>query len=449
MNFSSMPLNAYAMNKTKNKTFSLSIASASAVVVALLLSACGGGGGSAPSSNTATPPTAVIPTPPVDPVPPVIPTPPVVVTPTNNVASVVVDSGPTGSSFNAPFVSVTVCQPGTGNCQTIDHILVDTGSSGLRLVSPGVMQASLSLPAVTDSTGHAMAECAQFVSGYTWGSVRKADVKIAGETASNIPVELIGDSGSIYANTPTSCSSSGSNFGTVASLGANGILGIGLFNQDCGQACADMVIPGTYYSCSGSTCSSASLPLENQVSNPVASFAADNNGVVVKLSSVVSSGVPSLNGTLTFGIGTQSNNQVGSATVYKTSAAGNFSTTYKSKTYASSFLDTGSNGLYFPDSSITPCVNSVGFFCPSSPLSLSAVNTSYDSSSSGTVTFSLVAADNMAAGTHAASIGGNSALSNVGSSSFDWGLPFFYGRTVYVAIENRPTTKGSGPYWAY
>ena len=32
---------------------------------------------------------------------------------------------------------------------------------------------------------------------------------------------------------------------------------------------------------------------------------------------------------------------------------------------------------------------------------------------------------------------------------FDWGLPFFYGRTVFTAIEGAATPGGAGPYWAY
>jgi hypothetical protein len=52
-----------------------------------------------------------------------------------NQIPVVVDAGPTRSSFNRPYVSVTLCAPGTTNCQTIDHLLVDTGSSGIRVLA--------------------------------------------------------------------------------------------------------------------------------------------------------------------------------------------------------------------------------------------------------------------------------------------------------------------------
>jgi hypothetical protein len=32
---------------------------------------------------------------------------------------------------------------------------------------------------------------------------------------------------------------------------------------------------------------------------------------------------------------------------------------------------------------------------------------------------------------------------------FGWGLPFFFGRTVFLAIEGQPTPAGAGPYYAF
>src|SRR6202034_4695690 len=59
-------------------------------------------------------------------------------TSTVNTASVIIDGGPSASSgsVNTMFTTVTVCVPGsTTSCQTIDHIQVDTGSYGLRLLA--------------------------------------------------------------------------------------------------------------------------------------------------------------------------------------------------------------------------------------------------------------------------------------------------------------------------
>ena len=38
---------------------------------------------------------------------------------------------------------------------------------------------------------------------------------------------------------------------------------------------------------------------------------------------------------------------------------------------------------------------------------------------------------------------------NSPASSFDLGLPFFYGRNVYTAIEGRSAGGATGPYFAF
>jgi len=54
--------------------------------------------------------------------------------PGQNVQAITVDGGPLGNYADAAFVSVQVCVPVTATCQTIDHVLVDTGSVGFRLL---------------------------------------------------------------------------------------------------------------------------------------------------------------------------------------------------------------------------------------------------------------------------------------------------------------------------
>jgi len=46
-----------------------------------------------------------------------------------NVAPISVNGGPDGNYVDGAFASVTLCMPGMSTCQTIDGMLVDTGSS--------------------------------------------------------------------------------------------------------------------------------------------------------------------------------------------------------------------------------------------------------------------------------------------------------------------------------
>lgn len=359
-----------------------------------------------------------------------------------NVAPITVDNGISGVP-NMPFVSVTVCAPGTSNCQTIDHVLVDTGSWGLRLFASQLGSAA-GLPQQTDASGNSLAECMQFFDGYTWGPVRLADVKISGEAANALPVQIIDPN---YTAVPASCANTGTSRNTPGALAANGILGIGVFKHDCGAACAQQAVAGTYYACSGTSCTSIAVAEPLQVANPVPYFSTDNNGVIVSLPAIA----PSVDGQLIFGIGTASNNGLGSATVVSVDAMrGVFATSENGTTYASSFIDSGSTGLFFATHQMPACASpNSGYYCPPSTTQFSAINRGANGVTSA-VTFSVGNASNIAqtrAGAAALPLLAGPAF--VGSAVFDWGLPFFYGRNVYAAIEQQSTPGGVGPYFAY
>jgi hypothetical protein len=289
----------------------------------------------------------------------------------------VVDSGPKCVGYtNGLFVSATLCEPGTTNCQTIDHLLVDTGSVGVRVLES---ELRVTLPAAMSTSGLGLAECTPFVDGTAWGPVKFADVTIGGETAPNLPVQLIGEN--TYTMPPDCTGTAITNFETLA---ANGILGVGVNLQDCGDPCAQQAIahnPGLYYACSAATATSCKItpvPVAQQVAHPVAGFPVDNNGTIIQLPSVPANGLPSVSGTLVFGIGTQANNGLGSVTVLALDA-GYVSTTFPAggtKTYTS-YLDSGSNGLFFLNAAttgLTPCASSglKDFYCPISTTNLSA-----------------------------------------------------------------------------
>jgi hypothetical protein len=380
-----------------------------------------------------------------------------------NAVPISVNPGPASSgnqTFNDLLASVTVCQPGTQTCVTIDNVLVDTGSEGLRLMKSVLASKGLALTPMPDPNNNAntIHECLPFADGYTWGTVALAGVNLSGESAASVPIQIIDDGAPPNPVAPGTCASNGTSLNSVDAFDSNGILGVGVFVQDCGSSCANNV----YYSCTGGgTCTSVTLATANQVSNPVASFA-DNNGVMVQLQSIPSSGAATASGVLVFGIGTQSNNKLGSATVLTTDGNGYMTTMFNNQSLTSSFIDSGSNALFFPagnGSPLTVCTSSNMFYCPGSSASISTQNltaTNQGANNASTnVDFQVANLDYLAA-----NYGSNYALNNVGgpavkfnnvSNYFDWGLPFFYGKIVYFAIEGIPPPAGGtpGPYFAY
>lgn len=359
--------------------------------------------------------------------------------------------------MNGAFVSVTICVPGsTSQCTTVPDVLLDTGSSGLRVLSSAL--SDLPLTNMT-SAGATIANCVQYVDlTYNWGAVARADVKLAGEVASSIPIQIIADPASKFPAAPSSCSNGGTPANTVDTMSANGILGVSSYIYDCGDACAPGTTsnPGTYFACPGASCEVTTVSLASQLQNPVALFASDNNGISIFLPALPDTGLPSTTGTLTFGIGTQSDNGLGTAVVQTQNRYGSFTTVFDGASYPSSFIDSGSNAVYFLDSRTTGlpgCSDGPGFYCPSATQYLSATNTGANNESNP-VSFAVANADKLPAPNWIFDdvAGGSSAgppQSGLPSLYFDWGLPFFFSRTVYVAIEGRSTPGGTGPYWAY
>lgn len=411
-----------------------------------------------------------------------------IVTSGNNVAPVIVDAGPpsvasSDPDLNLAFTTVVVCAPNSTNCVTIDHVTVDTGSTGLRIpaeVFPTYANGANVLAALQNvNPTTPTAECYNFTYTFNWGTVRFADVKMGGssntgEVASSVPIQITGDPS--VPTIPSDCA--GAEMDTVATLGSNGLLGVNYLQYDCDSlgfqnfcVSSGTMPAATYYTCSGSSCSISAVPLTQQVRNPVSLFA-DNNGVILELPSVPADGETGISegqASLVFGIGTQSNNGLGSAVVLtidsnpSDDAYTGFTTVYNGHSYPStsdvggSFLDSGSNSIDFLDQAITgipDCSFNVGFYCPTSTQNLSATNQATGGNSTA-VQFSVVDADTLPSGFAAFSgLAGPNSVGTVAEPSdgfFDWGLPFFYGRNVYTAIWNVTPPGGvpAGPFWAY
>ena len=197
------------------------------------------------------------------------------------------------------------------------------------------------------------------------------------------------------------------------------------------------------------------MPVSGQVQNPVPLLPEDNNGVLVEFNAVPSGGDKSSNGSLVLGIGTGSNNTPpGSykAGVIPLDQYLDFTTVlnYNPKVkYTTSFIDTGSNGLFFPQVSANNpqvCSDAPGWYCPEPAFSNAATLDENGGSQSVTVNFSVESFDSLAKT-------GNNVFSNIGGTAsdgntFDWGLPYFLGQDVFIAISGAATSLGTGPYFA-
>ncbi|CAM2189792.1 DUF3443 domain-containing protein [Paraburkholderia sacchari] len=423
------------------------LAAVLAVVLTALIAACGGSGntgvvsGAAPASAPAAasaPSTASSPSATGPDTSSTSGTVPQSTTP--NVVAVRVAATPE-SARNMLMTSVTVCVPGTTTCATVDNVQVDTGSQGLRLLA-SALPAGFALPAVNAGASSSPAgECAAFGTGYTWGAVRSADVRLAGEVAPSLPIQAIADTS--VPTTPSYCRGFGFAMINTTALRSNGILGVGTFDADCGAACVNQPNSSWYYACPSGNCTASAQPLAQQVRNPVASFATDNNGVVIDLPAVPDTGQSAVSGSLIFGIGSQPNNALGSATVLRANTVTGYVTTTTSdgSIYPLSYLDSGSNGFFFANSALTRCGV---WYCPSTPQSIGASIKGTDGVSAP-ASVSVANAQTLLASSNWAF----NDLAGYNGNMFGWGLPFFFGRRIYTAIEAQMTPAGTGPYFAF
>lgn len=417
---------------------------AASTLCVAMLNGCGGSGGDG-GSNASTPAAPAAPA------------------AQANTLPLTIDAGPAEllaageETVNTLFASVTICTPGsTTACKTIDHMLVDTGSVGIRVIA-STLGAAVPTPASDPTTGGSLRECAQFADGYAYGSVATADVQLGGRTLSALPIQLIGDAAAGTA--PASCVS-GPSENTVPTFGSNGVIGVGNFPLDCGGGCVTSAISGLYYACPTRngvvTCAPTTVALANQVPNPVSRLSADNNGVTIQLPSVPAAGVASTSGSLFFGVNTQADNALGSARVFTLTNTGTLTVTYNGTARSGSFIDSGSNGNFFSDPSIAVCAGG-SFYCPvtssGAPTTLteSAIVTGTNNVAA-TVSFTVSNAS-QAFSTDVTALPGlagpNFSLQGDAQTAFDFGLPFFYGRTVYVVIAGSSVNGTGGPAIAF
>jgi hypothetical protein len=264
---------------------------------------------------------------------------------------------------------------------------------------------------------------------------------MASEPPVTVPIQVI-DPTFGSAPPPAPCNSS---LFSLSTFGLNGILGVAPFQFDSSFV--------SYFTCQTGSCAGISIPPSQAVQNPVYLLPQDNNGVFISLPGVPNGGAPTSSGNLIFGVATSPANDprtVSSGKPYVTFSASSFQfiTTYKGSQLESSLVDTGSNMLFFYDTSLTQC--SLGLlgaelYCPATPIELSAT-LSGDYGTSQTLAFQVADGKGLLSSA-------NSAFSNLAApvfgiiNSFDWGLPFFYNRVVFIGYGK--TSFGPPPMWGY
>jgi len=264
-------------------------------------------------------------------------------------------------------------------------------------------------------------------------------------------------------------SAQGGLLNSVTRLQSNGILGIGGVSVDCGVTCLSNTYAGTYvvyYSCpaQGATCMPAGMPSAAQVQNPVAAFAAnsdgtiDNNGTMIAMPALPKLGATVAKGRLVFGIGTQRNNQLPpAARIYQLNtdpASADYlylAAQVGARRYAQSFIDTGSNALFFDDTTLSQVCNvTTGaqglWYCPAATWRQTATLTDA-AGVQGSFDFTVESADTLfnTGAVAFANLGGSAGQAQ---QTFAVGLPFFYGRQVFQSIWGQALAT-NGPWYAF
>ena len=144
-------------------------------------------------------------------------------------------------------------------------------------------------------------------------------------------------------------------------------------------------------------------------------------------------------GQLIFGVGTESNNALGSATLYALDSNGNFpQVVYNGLTYTSGgSVNSALNALYLANPltlGVQNCTDNT-YYCPSSttPVSLTTYGVN---GTSGSATVNIANADSLFTNTDFSAFNdlAQETIGGLLTDQFDLGLPFFFGRSLFVGI---------------
>jgi hypothetical protein len=368
-----------------------------------------------------------------------------------NEVPISIGSGMNGYGINTMYVSITLCKDQTGtNCQTIDNIILDTGSFGLKINKSALPESFIaSLTRVKTTNDETVYACNTFGSGYVFASEHYAVLQLAGDYSDNVIVQIIENSPT--AEIPDSCLAKGP-FDNFEDFGANGIIGVNpaltlsnntilLYRKDTN---------GIYVALTESEANS--VPILNQ--NPLTSLHYNNNGFVIQIPPTLTNTNTNIHGNLVLGINTNVNNMITKNTNLIVASESSLSTVCNSGCFYSKIenpestipavFDSGTNSWVFISNNIPLC--SYGY-CPESPFVWNSWVFSYDfaPNESYQVT-AIITKDEESAGQELSfSVMPGWGYENTNNETL-YGSPFFFGKNVYIVF---PSKQNSSPIWGF
>ncbi len=327
------------------------------------------------------------------------------------------------ANINLPTVSARICLRNVfERCFTVRKLLLDTGSSGLRIFPsaiPSGEEPSRFLSRTANRSS--LWECLPFGTVDLWGKVLPADITLGTEPAiRSLPVQVVEKSSFVP---PPPCAG-GMEEERRSLSGIDGILGVSPARFD----------GGLYFVCTGHGCRLTAPSSGEAIENPVMREEKDNNGIVLSFPGVPRKGTGPIAGELLLGVGTERDNRLPprirffpmDRDGYFQARTGDSSRIYEGR------LDTGTTALVIPDQKIRACSPPLRHLaCPDRETSLSV----FISDSKGDPRkFSLPvgnAAERLLE--HRAVAKDVLYFSPEASSPpFILGMPFFFGKTLYI-----------------
>ena len=335
--------------------------------------------------------------------------------------------------FNRMVISIDLCAPGTTRCVTIDEVMVDTGSTGLR-IEPGVLPSSLGLRPMLGEGAAPLGECVRFVHDQAWGFLARADLHLGGMVAPNLPIQLISPDDEPH---PSQCPASN------VSPTSNATLGIGPLT-DCPDPCDGSGPGASYFACPPDGCRPIRMEAADRLPNPVWRLPRHNSGVVFELPGVPPEGSGGVTGRLIFGIDTADNNRIDAMHVLRLDAFGRFTSVMAGRPYPHSSIDSGTTTMVVPADDFRRCERIPWALCASPVRRVEAEMVGADG---GRIGASFRVGD-FAALTRPGigAVDGVAVAAPAAARGLVWGAPLFLGKRVAFGFE---TPVGGGAFYGF